>query len=794
MARTGPTEAPDGWAGELANLFQRLKATSGVDSATGKPPSLRQLAVRAGYAPSHVRDVLNGTGRPSPDAVAAVAGALNATEQDRRLAIFYAEQLQRSPCRRRVGPPSLSSRTARPVPRELPHDVRDFAGRDSELEQLDRSATSDATAGTLLISAIDGIAGVGKTALAVRFAHRIADRFPDGQLHVNLRGFDLRLPPLDPHTVLEDFLRSLGIDPVQIPAGAEDRIRLYRSVIADLRILLLLDNAATAEQVRPLLPAANGCLALVTSRNRLSGLVTRDGARRLAVDVLTPVESLSLLAAIAGNDRVRADPDAAAQVAGLAGHLPLALRILGERLSSRNGLTARDLLAELTDERSRLNVLTAAGDEHLAVRAVFSLSYRQLPELSARAFRLLGLHRGADISVEAAAALAASTADQASSQLEELVAANLLETDEPGRYRFHDLLRVYAAERADAEEPPEERSDAVRRLLTWYLYSADASARILEPGYWHFSLEAPEEPCRPKLFTTRAEALLWFEAERANLIPAIQQAVASCVPAIAWQLPAALTAFYHARSCWADWSASLEIGLAGARSLEDRSAEGSLLSRIGSLHLLQRQFDTALEYLQASRNLLNRIGDRRGECFATTILADAHLGLGHIDEAVVCSRTSITLARECDEPQAEARATMCLSLASQYRGRYDEALVHSQRAAELWSRAGSQIGKAWNLHNLGTVHRHLGHPNDAVALCHQSLSIRREIGDRPGEAATLHSLGKALIQAGRTDKAHEVWTLAVEIFESLGDPKAAAIQEDLTLSKDESMRVFDVRS
>jgi NB-ARC domain len=433
---------------------------------------------------------------------------------------------------------SVGGDRSRPVPAQLPHDVAGFTGRELELAALDSLAQGEA--GTaVVISAIDGVAGIGKTALAVHFGHRVAAAYPDGQLYANLRGFDPDYPPLAPHDVLARFLRALGADPAQTSMDLDEMAGLYRSLLSSRRILVILDNAATAEQIRPLLPGTAGCLALVTSRNRLSGLAARDGARRLTLDVLPPAEAVALLASIVGSERVAAEPAAAGTLAWLCGWLPLALRITADRAVAHRHLTLSELVDELTIEHGRLDVLSA-DEPATQIRAVFSWSYRALPAEPARAFRLLSLHGGQDISAPAAAALIGAAVSRTRQLLAALTGGHLLEEVGRDRYQFHDLVRVYAAECARISEPESQRTAAICRLLTWYLHTADAFARTLYPDAPHPRLDPPEQPCEPLVFTTRRQAVDWAQTEFANLMPVARQVGAIGDDATAWKLAIAL--------------------------------------------------------------------------------------------------------------------------------------------------------------------------------------------------------------------------------------------------------------
>jgi NB-ARC domain len=410
------------------------------------------------------------------------------------------------------------------VPRQLPVNVAHFTGRDAELAKLDALLTHDEAAQptAMVISAIAGTAGVGKTALVVHWAHRVRNYFPDGQLFVNLRGYDPG-PPVSPEQALEEFLRALHVAAERIPAGLEARAALYRSLLHGRRILIVLDNANSAEQVRSLLPGSPTCRAVVTSRSRLPGLIARDGASRVIVDLLSQAEAIALLRDIIGNARVAAEPEATAELARQCAYLPLALRIAAERAVTHPHTTLADLTDELAVERDRLDLLATVDeeDETTAVRAVFSWSYHALPPEAARMFRSLGLHAGPDISAPAAAALTNITYAQARRLLETLVSMHLIEETARDRYRFHDLLRVYAAERAKVEETDQDRRAAVRRVLTWYLHTGDAADRILNPHRHRIPLDHPEDVSSPPLeFTSYGQALDWCQG-RSKIVLAV---------------------------------------------------------------------------------------------------------------------------------------------------------------------------------------------------------------------------------------------------------------------------------
>jgi hypothetical protein len=462
----------------------------------------------------------------------------------------YQQILRRDPGLAAPGPVSQQPKR---IPSQLPHDIRGFIGRRTQFGRLRGivavgDAEPDQHAPVILV--IDGPAGVGKTALAIDWAHRVIGQFPDGQLFTDLRGFDAR-GPLPPGEVLGQFLRALGVDSRDVPAEVEEQAALYRSVLAGKRVLVVLDNAFSSDQARPLLPGHPGCLVVVTSRNRLTGLVARDGARQLTLDVLGHLDACALLAQIIGTDRVTAEPQAAADLARTCGYLPLALCIAAEQAAAHHHLTLADLAVSLNDEQARLDILDRA-ESSTAIRAAFSWSYRALPPDAARVFRLLGLHATPDVSAHAAAALAGVPAEQIRRDLATLVRGHLLEETDRGRYRLHDLLHLYAAERAREDEDQPECEAATRRVLDWYLHTADKANQLLLPQRLRVPLDPPAAGCTPLVFTGYDAALHWCDAECANLVAATRQAAKLRLHDPAWKLPIALLDYFYLRKCWND--------------------------------------------------------------------------------------------------------------------------------------------------------------------------------------------------------------------------------------------------
>jgi hypothetical protein len=423
----------------------------------------------------------------------------------------------------------------------------------------------------MTIAAIAGAPGVGKTALAVHWAHRVRTWFTDGDLYVDMRGYGPG-PALDVGQALNTFLRALHVPAEQIPTDTEARAALYRSVLTGKRVLIVVDNVSTVGQVRPLLPAAPTCMAIITSRSRLSGLIAREGASRMTLDVLSPEEAIALLSDSIGGDRVRAEPEAAGELARRCAYLPLALRIIGERIANSPYVTLAEFVADLALADHQLDALAIDDDELPDVRAVFSWSYAALPDDAARFFRLLGLHAGSDISVAAAAAIAGVSLPRARSLLDQLTAAHLMQNPARDRYLFHDLLRAYALERPQAEETPEQQHRSRRRAYTWYLWMAEEGRKIILPYSHAIALPAADTnvPLTPPRTVT--EAMAWFEQERLNLLDTIRQADELGDHDIAWQLPVVSDGFFELKSYWADWRDIHLTGLRAARSTRHASA------------------------------------------------------------------------------------------------------------------------------------------------------------------------------------------------------------------------------
>ncbi|MGH3830480.1 MAG: ATP-binding protein [Pseudonocardiaceae bacterium] len=666
-----------------------------------------------------------------------------------------------------------------PVPRQLPMDVPHFAGRASEITQLDAvlAQTAEDMPTTVVISAIDGTAGVGKTALAVHWAHRVHDRFPDGQLYINLRGYDPG-PVVSPEEALDRFLQALNVSPTRIPAGLEEQAGLYRSLLVGRRMLVLLDNAATPQQVRPLLPGSPGSQVVITSRGSLSGLVVREGARRITLDTLAPEEALTLLRQIIGPTRIDTEPRVATELARLCAFLPLALRVAGERAASYPHTSLARLVCQLADEHDRLEVL-ATEDETTTVRAVFSWSYRTLDPDHARAFRLLGLHTGPDISTPAAAALIGVPPARARHLLDALSNAHLIEPVSHDRYRFHDLLRLYASERAHTDEPDHDRHTAIRRLLSWFLHTADAADRQLMPNRKLVPLDPPEAGTQHLTLSTRSQASNWCEAERANLVAATRQAHQTGQHTTAWQLPIVLWGFFSLRKHWPEWITTNNVGLAAAIDAHDRFGQAYVLMALANAYRDLRRFEEAIGSFHQSLAIWDEIGSRWEKAAALTLQGMAYLDLRRYDDTLSSLRQALAIFRQVGDPWGEGWALHLLSESNRRLRRYEEAIDHAQHALDAFGHIDDQWGLGWSLHDLGQDYRCLRRFEEAINHFQRALTARREVGDRQGEAVTLKALGTTLYDADQKDQARDSWRCALAILDDLNDPLAAEIRAHL---------------
>jgi tetratricopeptide (TPR) repeat protein len=579
-----------------------------------------------------------------------------------------------------------------------------------------------------VISAVDGMAGIGKTALAVYWAHRVADRFPDGQLYVNLRGFDPVGSPVAPAEAVRGFLDAFEVPAERIPVGVQAQSSLYRSILAGRRVLVVLDNARDAAQVRPLLPGAPGCFVLVTSRTRLTSLIAAEGARPLTVDLLSATEARELLTRRLGPDRVVAEPAAVEEIISLCARLPLALSVVAARAAMHPGFSLAALAAELHRTRGGLQAFEG-GEVSDDVRAVFSWTYQHLDPVAARLFRLLGLHPGPDITAAVAASLAGVDLAQVRRALTELARYHLVDEQIPGRFGFHDLLRAYATELVATHDSDDERHAARHRMLDYYLHTAHASNLLLYPRWHPVTLTAPLPGVVTEELSDTTDALAWFDAEYAVLLAAVQLAATTGHHSHAWQLPSTLGEFFIRRGHWADWA------------------------------------DTENTALRIAR----RYGDWQGQAQARRSLGCALAWLGRFDEAHDHLRQAVDLFAELGDPAGQADSYLQLGFVFGQQGNPADVLAHGQRALDLYHAAGSPRGLSQALNSIGYAHALLGQPEQAITFCRQALSLNREVGDRRVEAKTLDSLGYAHYLLAQYDQAIDYLQRSVAIGRELGD-------------------------
>jgi DNA-binding SARP family transcriptional activator len=621
------------------------------------------------------------------------------------------------------------------VPRQLPLDVPAFTGRVKELAALDALLAGHPAGGrragrppSTVVGVIIGTAGVGKTALAAYWARRVADSFPDGQLWMNLRGYDPGVA-VQPEQALRRFLRALGVSDAEIPLDLEDLTSLYRSLMDGRRMLIVLDNAGAAGQIRPLLPGAPGSLVLITSRNRLSGLVAVEGARPLELDLLTRAEARQLLATRIGADRTAADQTARAaveEIIRLCARLPLALTIVAARAATNPRFGLHTLATEIKAHPVSLDAF-AGQDDATELRAVFSWSYHALGEEAARLFRLLGLHPGPDIAAAAAASLTGLAVARVRPLLLELCGAHLLTEHSPGRYTFHDLLRAYAAELAHAHDNASERRQAQHRMLDHYLHTAHNGAVFVSP--WEPVNSIPPQPgVTTEEFAGHRQVLAWCSTEHHVLLAIIERAATMGFPAYTWEL-AWILAEYLYRGHWHDWARVMRVALDAA------TEHGALPERA-----------------RAHREL-SRVCTR----------------LGQLDAAEIHCKLALELCTQLGRPALVAMAHRTYGMLMEALGRQDDALVHDLKALDLFQAIGHRSGQARALNSVGWTYAQIGDHQKALEYCEQALSLLIDLEDHQGAAATWDSLGYAHHHLGHHRRAISCYGRALVLFRDLGD-------------------------
>ncbi len=675
-----------------------------------------------------------------------------------------------------TGDPALQMATAPVIvpPAQLPADITGFVGRGTQIAAVrhDLVARTD-RAGTVAIAAIAGKAGVGKTTLAVHIAHQVREHFPDGQLYVNLRGAEAR--PLDAAEVLARFLRALGVDGTAVPDDAEERAAMYRSRLAGRRMLVLLDNAGGENQVRPLLPGVPGCAVLMTSRARLAGL---DGVQLIDLDVLGREQAIELLARVAGPVRVAAEPVAARRIVRLCGCLPLAVRVAGARLGARPHWRLARLAADLDDEHRRLDELRLAD---LEVRASLALSYDSLDEPARCAFRRLGLLDAPDFPAWVTAALLDIEQSRAEELVDTLVDAQLLDVagrDGAGqlRYRFHDLLRVYAREVAAAEESASDRLAALQRMLGGWLTLAEHGGRHLASSSFGVTFEPMPcwQPDDAVIATVLVDSAGWFQAEWTALVGAVHQAQSVGLDQLGQTLAARLSPVFVVRGYYDDWRRICELTLVGAQRDHSRRWEGAALRGLGELDLLQYRLDDAQARFERARSAFEAVGDRHGQGLVDAGIGGVLIETGLFDEALACLERATASLDEVGDRRSQVWVLRRLGRLYQRQERYEQAAECFEQALATLGGSADPVGEAGVLQRLGAIRTLQGRCADAHTIIERALRLHREHGDLFGEAWALGSLGELHHTEAHWNQALNCLGDSLRLWRQLGLPREQA--------------------
>ncbi|MEU5870654.1 BTAD domain-containing putative transcriptional regulator [Glycomyces sp. NPDC047369] len=664
-----------------------------------------------------------------------------------------------------------AARFDRPVPHQLPGDIAGFTGRAAELARLDHAEGSP-------VAVVTGIPGSGKTTLAVHWAHRAAGDFPDGNLWADLRGFDPDGRALDPGTVLGVFLDALGVPPAQVPASVEARSALFRSLLADRRMLIVLDNARDEDQVRPLLPGTDACRVLVTGRTRLTGLVARQGVRLVSLDVLDRGDARDLLAGRIGADRADAEPEALARIIDHCARLPLALAVVAARAAGIPGAPLHALADELEAGAGPLDGFAFADDSGLDLRSAFACSYRALSPAAARTFRLLGLHWGPDFTADAVAALSGEPVTAARRALGELVGLGLVGEFRTGRFRLHDLLSAYAAELAATEDEEADRRDAVARLLDWLLRCADAAAAAITP----FPVATEDGRVSGAAFVApgqRERAAAWFESERAVLLGAVEEAYRQRFDTHAWQLARSTETYLRRQNAAAERETMHRTAVRAAE--REHSVHGLASAHLG-LGMVQSTHGDRIEarkHLDLALEHFGTAGDWNGQADACLVLCVLDGAAGDFAATLDHAVRGLELYARAGNTAGRIRALNNIGFCHARLGAPVRAREHCLAALDLAVGIGDTLGEANVLDSLGTIEAQLGEHVRSVEYLRRAVELGGEAGERNFTAAALTSLGETHAAAGQTAEARAAWERAAAILDELGHPNAAAVRARL---------------
>ncbi|RKT56730.1 AfsR/SARP family transcriptional regulator [Saccharothrix australiensis] len=650
-----------------------------------------------------------------------------------------------------------------PVPRQLPAAPRLFTGRTAELAALtELLGGPEHPAGTVVIG---GAGGIGKTWLALHWAYRNLDLFPDGQLHVNLRGFDPSGEPVTPAAAVRGFLDALGVAQAAVPADLDGRVGLYRSLVADKRLLVVLDNAADTAQVTPLLPGGTTATVLITSRRRLTGLVTAHCARLLPLRVLDDAEARRLLAGHLGEDRLAAEPEAVAELLDRCAGMPLALGIIAARAHCHPDFPLAALAEEFHDHAARLDALDT-GHTDVNLRAVVSWSYRTLAREPATVFGLLGLAPGSDIGEPAAAGVSALPAAAARTALQELENAHLVDQHTPGRYRMHDLVRLCAADQARRDLPDEARTAALRRLADFYLHTAYRAERLLEPHRPPIALDEPAPGCHPLPLDHEGAAVAWLTVEYPNVLAVQQLAVEHGWHATAWGVAWSLYTFQRRHGYQLDALAVWQAALAAAERLDDPVVESTTHRAIGSAYSDVDRHREARSHLLRALAVAEEHDDLFGQAHAHHLLASALEEMGSIREALAHSTRSVDLFRAADLPVWEAWGLGHVGWCRALLGELPQARVDCEAALDLARRHGDREGESLVLDTLGYIAHHAGRYHEALDHYRRAVALLREVDNPFNEAEAAERLGDTHHALGEPEQATEAWRHALRLYQA----------------------------